>query len=89
MVSSISNLAHSHMMRHTNVIDDKIIQTIQDRIVAERNGANEELIQAYKNKLDNINRERNLSVLCMGRYYETVTERNDRNDDTDHKEEMK
>ena len=78
---SISNLASSHMIRHTDVIDDKIIQTIQDRTQAERNGASEELIAAYKNKLESLNRERDLSVMYMERYYETATESNSINED--------
>ena len=87
IASSISNLATSHVIRHTDVIDDKIIQTIQDRILAERNGASEELIQAYKNKLDSLNRERNLSVMYMERYYETVTELNHHRDDNANEDE--
>ena len=64
------------MTRHIDVIDDKIIQTIQDRELAERNGASDKLIQVYKNKLNSLNRERNLSIMHMKRYYETVTELN-------------
>ena len=63
IASSISNISSLHVIRHTDVIDDKIIKNIQERIPAERNGASDELILVYKNKLDNLNRERNLSVM--------------------------
>ena len=87
IASSISNLTNSHRIRHTDVIEDKIIQIIQERTLSERNGADDELIKAYKNKLDNLNRERNLSVVYMEHYYETVTECSDRNDDNDNEDE--
>ena len=81
IASSISNLASSHMIRHADVIDDKIIQTIQDRTQAERNGACDELINAYKNKLETLNRERDLSVMHMERYYGIIAETNSINED--------
>ena len=86
IASSISNLASSHMMRHADIIDDKIIQTIQDRTQAERNGACDELINAYRNKLETLNRERQLSVMHMERYYGTNIESNSINEEIEEEE---
>ena len=66
----------------------EIIQTIQDYTVAD--GYSKELLEAYQKKLGTFNREgeRDLLVMHMECYYESLSQRNDHNNHNDNEEEV-
>ena len=71
---SIDRLADSHMNRPTDEIYDKIIKTMQDKALAERQGCPPNLLEVYQRKIEHLEREQELATRHMELYYSSVNQ---------------
>ena len=71
---SIDRLADSHMNRPADEIFDKIIKTMQDKALAERQGCPPNLLEVYQRKIEHLEREQELATRHMELYYSSVNQ---------------
>ena len=65
IANSINQLGMLRMSRHTDVIYDCIVKTMQDKTVAGRNGCSEKLSCTYQNKIDDLIHEKDYANQLM------------------------